>query len=82
MQLLTLAAATVFTGIIISAHPGHDIKQELAERAPFLQNGKRDISHCAELLKTRGIERQTIERRSKTLRAERENRGLPTSTSI
>ena len=78
MKPLSLAAATLIASIIVQAHPGHDIKQEIAERARLLENSKRDITHCSAKLKARGVEQRTIERRSEILRAEREKRGLPT----
>ena len=61
--------STAITGVaafsgLVAAHPGADIKAEIAERAEFLKHIKRaDISHCASKLKARGVERRAIARR-------------------
>lgn len=80
MQFLILGIAAFVTSGLVYAHPGHDIKQELAARAKLQEGSRRDISHCSAKLKAQGIERRTIERRTEILRVEREKRGLPTGT--
>ena len=82
MRLLCLAAATLLASIIVQAHPGHDIRQEIKERAAKLQHvTKRDLSHCLANLKASGFEQRIIERKSEILRSERQKRGLPTSSA-
>jgi hypothetical protein len=54
-----LAAATV------SAHPGHDPAVELAEReAALTQFSRRDLAHCADKIRERGLEARSIARRN------------------
>jgi hypothetical protein len=49
----------------VSAHPGEDPAVELAEReAALSQFARRDLSHCAEKIKARGLEKRSIARRS------------------
>ena len=62
-------ASSVVSGLTLLgsaiAHPGHDIQQEIQERRDFLSSIKRtDLSHCAEKLRARGIEKRNIERRA------------------
>lgn len=55
------------------AHPGHSLDHEIAARAAYLKHAPRDLSHCAEKLKARGVEQRSIERRNakvQQLRAE------------
>tara|TARA_R110002060_G_scaffold37716_1_gene48862 strand:- start:110 stop:421 length:312 start_codon:yes stop_codon:yes gene_type:complete len=78
MYIPSIAVALISTLALVQAHPGHDIKQEIEERAKALGNNPRDISHCAAKLKARGHEERTISRRSALLKAEREKRGLAT----
>ncbi|KAK3349510.1 Intradiol ring-cleavage dioxygenase [Lasiosphaeria hispida] len=55
----TLAAA------LVSAHPGHDLAAELAERKEALsQFSRKDLSHCAEKIKARGLEARAVARRN------------------
>lgn len=72
---------TVLSGLTllssVSAHPGHDISQEIAERREFLSSIKRsDLSHCAEKLKARGVNKRNVERREAALQKARAKRGL------
>lgn len=61
----------------ISAHPGHDISQEIAERKEFLGSVKRsDLSHCATKLKARGNHKRNVARRAAALEKARAKRGL------
>lgn len=75
----TKAAATglaVLVGLA-SAHPGHDVAQEAAERREFLANAKRtDLSHCAEKLRARGIEAKNIARRKAQVEEARRKRNI------
>lgn len=72
-------AATVIVGT--SAHPGHDVEQEIAERSAFFQGGRRDLSHCAARLKQRGIEKRAIQRRSAAVRSLRRDVALKSRCS-
>ncbi|ETS87477.1 hypothetical protein PFICI_01305 [Pestalotiopsis fici W106-1] len=59
------------------AHPGHDFKAELNERRDFLKTVKRaDISHCAEKLKARGVNKRNAARRHATLQDARAKTSL------
>lgn len=76
-----LFAYTVLSGLTllssVSAHPGHDLTQEIAERRDFLGSVKRsDLSHCAAKLKSRGVYKRNIVRRETTLHKSRAKRGL------
>jgi hypothetical protein len=60
-SLLVGALAVSF----VSAHPGHDPAVELAEReAALSQFARRDLSHCAEKIKARGLEARAVARRN------------------
>ncbi|KAH7161066.1 Intradiol ring-cleavage dioxygenase [Dactylonectria macrodidyma] len=63
MRFIQLVAGALAAGTI-SAHPGHDHKQELAERTEALLHSKKDLSHCAEKLRARGVEKRSVERRA------------------
>jgi sulfur relay (sulfurtransferase) complex TusBCD TusD component (DsrE family) len=64
-----VSGAALFSGFV-AAHPGHDIKQEIAERREFLKTTKRaDLSHCSEKLKARGVEKRNIARRTAMAKA-------------
>lgn len=70
----TIALITAFLAANPAlAHPGHSLDHEIAARAAYLKHGPRDLSHCAEKLKARGVEQRSIERRNakvQQLRAE------------
>jgi hypothetical protein len=74
----TLIAAVAALSSTVAAHPGHDARQEIAERRAFMATHKRDLSHCAEKLKARGIEARNVARRAATATRQRERRGLVT----
>ncbi|KAL4948391.1 Intradiol ring-cleavage dioxygenase [Aspergillus filifer] len=60
---------------IASAHPGHDVKAEAAERAAFLKNVPiqgRSLSHCSEKLKARGVAETNVARRESAVQQLRE----------
>ncbi|KAJ6092405.1 hypothetical protein N7467_004374 [Penicillium canescens] len=64
---------------LVSAHPGHDVKAEAAERAAFLQNApihSRSLSQCASQLKARGHERRSVARREMAVKHLRRRRGI------
>lgn len=69
-------SATLLAGLAF-AHPGHDVRQEAAERAAALSTvSKRDLSHCAEKLKRDGVEQRAIARRSAMAQHLRKKRSL------
>ncbi|KAL4932390.1 intradiol ring-cleavage dioxygenase [Aspergillus undulatus] len=63
---------------IVSAHPGHDVKVEAAERAAALKNIQaRGLSaECSAQLKARGVEAANVARRDAMLQKVRKARGL------
>ncbi|KAM5356465.1 hypothetical protein ACJ41O_003111 [Fusarium nematophilum] len=78
MRLSTnlLANALLLSGAAV-AHPGHDHRQEAAERRDFLNTVKRSsLAHCADKLKARGVEARNIARRSAQIAKTRQKRGL------
>ncbi len=71
---LVALAATFFLAPA-AAHPGHDIAEELAERAAFLASDSyTDLSHCAESLETR--QAALISRRKAIVQHLRNKRGI------
>ena len=75
----TLVVASAFVASGVLAHPGHDTRHEIEERAAFMKNSKRDLSHCAAKMKARGIEARAVQRRAAIAKSTREKRGLSTS---
>ena len=68
---------------IVSAHPGHDVKAEAAERAAFLKTvpvQSRSLAGCASKLKARGLENRNVARRQHAVKNLRASRGLSQST--
>ncbi|KAG9248776.1 Intradiol ring-cleavage dioxygenase-like protein [Calycina marina] len=62
MQIISIAVAALCATSIL-ARPGHNIEQEIAERAAYPKTALQwDISHCSEKLKARGIMEQNIKR--------------------
>lgn len=75
-----VAAVAAILATQVVAHPGHDISQEIAERAAFLKNSaRRSLSHCADTLSKRGVEDMSIKRREEAIAKARAERGLPLS---
>ncbi|KIW04501.1 hypothetical protein, variant [Verruconis gallopava] len=63
---------------ISNAHPGDDHRSELMKRAEWLnQVERRDLSHCAEKLKARGVHARALQRRSALADSRRTMRSLP-----
>ncbi|KAJ9636052.1 hypothetical protein H2204_005549 [Knufia peltigerae] len=60
---LPLIAATALFVATINAHPGHSLDEEIAERAAYLKHSVRNLDHCAEKLRDRGLEKRSISRR-------------------
>jgi len=80
--MLFLSKAVVLIlllGQTVVAHPGHDLDQEIAERNEFWKNSKRDLTHCNDPLRRRGIENKHRSRRAAAIAKARTERGLPQS---
>ncbi|RDW67258.1 intradiol ring-cleavage dioxygenase [Aspergillus mulundensis] len=77
VQLSTLLTGAVGLATVVSAHPGHDVKAEAAERASALKSIRaRGLSQCATQLKARGVEAESVARRDASLQKIRQARGL------
>ncbi|KAJ6088532.1 hypothetical protein N7486_009793 [Penicillium sp. IBT 16267x] len=64
---------------LVSAHPGHNVRTEAAERAAFLKSSSiqtRSLSQCASKLKARGLENKNVARREHAVKHIRRRRGL------
>ncbi|KAL4898711.1 extracellular dioxygenase [Aspergillus ambiguus] len=64
---------------VASAHPGHDIKAEAAERAAFLKRAplhSRSLNQCADKLRARGHEKRNVARRAQIVDDLRRSKGL------
>jgi sulfur relay (sulfurtransferase) complex TusBCD TusD component (DsrE family) len=82
MQLMTPLFAAALLASNVVAHPGHDIRAEMAERATFMQTSKRDLSHCAAKMKARGVDKRTVARRAAMAKDARKKRSIATGKSI
>ncbi|ESZ95649.1 hypothetical protein SBOR_3950 [Sclerotinia borealis F-4128] len=82
MHFTRLAIPTLASLVVVQAHPGHDINQEIADIAKAHEFHKRDISSCYSKLKARGHHQRITDRRHEIIKKEREKRGLPTDASI
>ncbi|THV54017.1 hypothetical protein BGAL_0036g00140 [Botrytis galanthina] len=82
MHFTRLAIPTVASLVAVQAHPGHDIKEEIAHIARAHEFHNRDISSCYSKLKARGHHQRTTDRRHEILQNERANRDLPIDASI
>lgn len=68
-------AASFFFSVPTVAHPGHDIAEELAERAAYLASDSyTSLSHCAESLQSRQAD--LISRRKAMVQHLRNKRGI------
>ncbi|KAL4949832.1 Intradiol ring-cleavage dioxygenase [Aspergillus filifer] len=74
----SLAVGLAGLATVVSAHPGHDVKAEAAERRAALNNlHTRGLSaQCATQLKARGVEAASVARRDAMLQKVRKARGL------
>ncbi|KAJ2896716.1 hypothetical protein MKZ38_005286 [Zalerion maritima] len=63
---------------LASAHPGHNIKQEAVVRRDAMKamKGPRSLGHCAEKIKSRGLERKNVLRRNNLMNTLVQKRGL------
>lgn len=78
-QLFAFIAGLAGLANFVCAHPGHDIGAEAAEHAARLERMPihgRNLNHCAERLRARGLESKSIMRRDQLVREIRERRGL------
>lgn len=72
---------TALTGIV-SAHPGHDVKAEAAERAEFFKSApvhSRSLAQCSSHLRRRGQEDRNVVRRHLAVKNLRRRLGLQPS---
>ena len=77
MRLSKVIVGAFAAAVSVSAHPGHDHTAEMAERAAALsQFARRDLSHCAEKIKARGLEARAVARRSEMISKLRKKRGI------
>ncbi|KAL4981482.1 Intradiol ring-cleavage dioxygenase [Aspergillus falconensis] len=77
VQLSTLFTGAVGLATVVSAHPGHDVKAEAAERATALKSIRaRGLSQCTTQLQARGVEAESVARRDASLQKIRKARGL------
>lgn len=68
-------AASLFFSATVVAHPGHDVAEEIAERAAFLASDSYSgLSHCADTLKSR--QAALINRRKAMVHHLRTKRGI------
>lgn len=58
------------------AHPGHDIRQEAAERREFFERSPNTVQSCMPHLERRGHQSAALERRQRIAREIREKKGL------
>lgn len=64
--------------MIVSAHPGHDIAVEAAERAEFMKRNPESITvKCGAQLEARGIEQKTRARRQALAQKLRKRLSIP-----
>lgn len=80
MVYLSKAVTALLTAAILAqgaiAHPGADVHEEVAERAAYFKDSKRNLDHCSEKLTKRGIEDRQMKRRQATVEALRKERSL------
>lgn len=73
-----ISGLTLLSSSAVLAHPGHDVKKEIAARQEYLSSVKRtNLAHCAESLKVRGVERKNVARRHAKLEDARVKRKSP-----
>lgn len=80
MHCTTAALAVVLWGANVLAHPGDDLAAEIAERAAFTKFSKKNLDHCAEKFKARGIEEKNLARRAARANHARQKRGISTGS--
>ncbi|EGR44065.1 uncharacterized protein TRIREDRAFT_71094 [Trichoderma reesei QM6a] len=76
MRFSSIAAVAAITNLV-QAHPGHDLTEEILERRNFVNSiHRKDLSHCTEKLRARGVEARSIARRSAAVEEARALRGF------
>jgi len=76
MHFSPIAAVAALTSLV-QAHPGHDLTEEILERRHFVNSvHRKDLSHCADKLRARGIEARSIARRSAAVEEARALKGV------
>lgn len=73
VKLLALGALTVSYSL---GHPGHDIREEAAERREFLKRSNGSVRSCKPELGRRGLHTSSLERRQQLAQEARVQRGL------
>ena len=80
VHLASVAAIGLATlASIVSAHPGHDVRAEAAERAAFLKHApvhSRSLAQCASRLQRRGHQSRNVARRDMAVKNIRRRLGL------
>ena len=82
MQLLASAFAAALLASNVAAYPGQsavEMRAEMAERAAFMSTSKRELSHCAEILKARGLKAKNLARRAQIAKEARKKRDIAIS---
>ena len=83
MVHLTQITQALFTitllGHQVLSHGAHDLSAEIASRHAFFQHSKRDLSHCSESLRKRGLQDKQLVRREAAIEKARATGGLPES---
>lgn len=79
MHLITPFVAAAVLASHVIAHPGHDIRAEMAERAAFMQTSRHDLSHCAAQMKARGMGKSSVARRAAIAKDGRKKRNIAAS---
>ncbi|KAL4912739.1 Intradiol ring-cleavage dioxygenase [Aspergillus aurantiobrunneus] len=77
VHLSALVTGLVGLATVVSAHPGHDVKAEAAQRAAALKGIRsRGLGGCSSSLSARGVEAANVARRDAMLHKIRKARGL------
>ncbi|UKZ90118.1 uncharacterized protein TrAFT101_005147 [Trichoderma asperellum] len=64
MRFSAIFSGAMLGVVLVSAHPGHDIGAEVAERSTMLRRlTRKDLSHCAAKLNVRGVTARSTKRR-------------------
>jgi sulfur relay (sulfurtransferase) complex TusBCD TusD component (DsrE family) len=79
MHVSSLLASAMVAGLAL-AHPGHDHTKEMADRREYLATRETDLSHCADKVRERGLQKRAVERRQKMADELFAKRGLKSMT--
>jgi hypothetical protein len=72
----SLLALGLLAAPAVLAHPGHDIREEAAERREFLKRSPKNVRSCIPELERRGHQAAALERRQHMAHETRVIRGL------